>query len=135
LGSPMAMEAHPGDVEAVLWNRNDLLQFRFRLWFRLRIQTMLSKFSKNKKKLHKILPFQCQAGFGSSLFPRPLIFYILTFPQRQKVTVPTILVPALKHCLFLCRKNNNIRHGAIIPFLNHLGEMNPDPVEFQMSQC
>ncbi len=25
LGSPMAMEAHPGDVEAVLWNRNDLL--------------------------------------------------------------------------------------------------------------
>jgi hypothetical protein len=31
LDLPMAMEAHPGDVEAVLWNRNDLLQFRFRL--------------------------------------------------------------------------------------------------------
>jgi len=45
-----------------LWNRNDLLLFRFRLWkgfgfwFRLRIQTKFSKDFK-RKKFYTILPF------------------------------------------------------------------------------
>ncbi len=105
--------------KTVLWNRNDLLRFRFRLWKSFGSGSG-SGYPKTKK-LHKILPFQC---IRSMLFSRKLaslfwffyFFYILCgmriqirFRNRNrnafrfrfhntKVTVPAVPVPAPLHC-------------------------------------
>ncbi len=61
--------------EPVLWNRNDLLRFRFRFWFR--IQTYWEQFSKNKKFVQDLALFNVR----SSIFPQkvglPLLLFIL----------------------------------------------------------
>jgi hypothetical protein len=84
---------------AVLWNRSDLLRFRF-------------QFS-NNKNLYKILPFQCQkqnycpeSGLSLVIFDFFITFYVgsgtvmhsVPFPLRQKVTVSAVQVPVPQHC-------------------------------------
>jgi hypothetical protein len=96
----------------VLWSRNDLLRFRFRLWKSFDFQ-----FFNNKKSVQN-LAFSCQK---QHYFPAnwPVIFDLLTFlfhlilnpdpyptpeqehvpvpvPLKQKVTAPAVPVP--QHC-------------------------------------
>ncbi len=63
-----------GHIFAVLWNRNDLLRFRFRRsfgWFRFRprfqfrfrIQTIFNPVFQKRKKFHKILSFMSEDAY------------------------------------------------------------------------
>ncbi len=92
---------------AVLWNRNELLRFRFQLKKsfglgpRFRIQKIFSSFSK-PKKLHKILPFQ---SISLLLYKKVEKFHVLS-------TVLDVLLKGLSHEIDFKNVDQNLKNLA-----------------------